>query len=429
MFKVKSAEQCGERGKFDCLRWPELAKIFVRDFVKLPELYCCGEEGADIRGFLHTLSKRLIFLFFAGLLLAGCTATDSGPILGIGKTVDHAAPTLPLIDVAQRRAELATIPKAERHRWCQSSVERVYLARRAKIRGQIPNLRSNAQAAANALFANVEAYYAGESGAAREIRNALVKGSRIDAFTVLVPFKPRALTGYNVMNVPVFQVANFMVPLAHAYLILKKEYPGDRELFADVKRWGDELFELTRGATDDFIGQWRGIDRRARIAAGWAAWGNVANNHAALEHAYRYYLYALSGTGEGGTDLVWIDVPRTGGSRLSFVNATLQSALVAAHALHRSGVSDVYAAAPAGGTLVEGIAWFWDAYERARPSDLVHARHAGSRGVGWAELFLHEFPDHPLAAEIDAWLDDKRPLYVNMGGGPTTCLYRQVPQR
>ena len=30
---------------------------------------------------------------------------------------------------------------------------------------------------------------------------------------------------------------------------------------------------------------------------------------------------------------------------------------------------------------------------------------------------------------MEAWLDNKRPLYVNMGGGPTTCLYRRVPQR
>ena len=60
------------------------------------------------------------------------------------------------------------------------------------------------------------------------------------------------------MNEPAFQVANFMVPLAHAYLILRKEYPGEQELIADVKRWGDELFEATRRANDDFIGQWRG---------------------------------------------------------------------------------------------------------------------------------------------------------------------------
>ena len=362
-------------------------------------------------------------------MLAGCTAASISPNSGVEKRVDHAATIVPLIDVAQRTAELATIPENERHRWCQSSVERVYLTRKARIRGRITHQRSNAQSAGNALFANVEAYYAGKNDAAREIRNALVKGSRIDAFTILVPYRPRGLFGYNVINEPAFQVANFMVPLAHAYLILRKEYPGEQELIADVKRWGDELFEVTRRANDDFIGQWRGIDRRAHIAAGWASWGNAANNRAALEYAYRYYLHALTGTGKGGADLVWIDVPRTGGTRLSHVNATLQSALVAAHTLHRSGVGDVYTVAPAGGTLVEGMAWFWDAYDSERPLNLGHERHTGSKGVGWVELFLHEFPEHPSAAELEAWLDNKRPLYVNMGGGPTTCLYRRVPQR
>ena len=173
--------------------------------------------------FMHTSSKRLTFLFLAGFMLAGCTAASISPNSGVEKRVDHAATIVPLIDVAQRTAELATIPENERHRWCQSSVERVYLTRKARIRGRITHQRSNAQSAGNALFANVEAYYAGKSDAAREIRNALVKGSRIDAFTILVPYRPRGLFGYNVINEPAFQVANFMVPLAHAYLILRKE--------------------------------------------------------------------------------------------------------------------------------------------------------------------------------------------------------------
>ena len=356
------------------LQYSSARKAAVRTELPRVNRWRCGV-------FMHTSSKRLTFLFLAGFMLAGCTAASISPNSGFEKRVDHAAPIVPLIDVAQRTAELATIPENERHRWCQSSVERVYLTRKARIRGRITHQRSNAQSAGNALFANVEAYYAGKSDAARAIRNALVKGSRIDAFTVLVPYRPRGLIRYNVMNEPAFQVANFMVPLAHAYLILRKEYPGEQELIADVKRWGVELFEVTRRANDDFIGQWRGIDRRAHIAAGWASWGNAANNRTALEYAYRYYLRALTGTGKGGADLVWIDVPWTGGTRLSHVNATLQSALVAAHALHRSGVGDVYTVAPAGGTLVEGIAWFWDAYDSERPLNLGHERHTGSKGV------------------------------------------------
>ena len=370
--------------------------------------------------------KGPTILFLLGALLAGCTAAGIAPVSGIGKGANPAASIVPLIDVAQRKAALATIPPDERRRWCRTSEGPVFLTRRAKIRGRLTQQRSNATAAGNALFALVESYYAGREGAARDIRNALTKGSRIDAFTVLVPYALRGYPDYNAMNEPVSRVASFMVPLAHAYLILREEYPGDEGLIADVKRWGDALFKVTRRANDDFTGTWRGIDRRAHIAAGWASWGNAANNRDALDDAYGYYLRALAGTGEGGADQVWIDAPRPGGGRLSFVNATLQSALVAAHALRMSGASDVYTVAPAGGTIVEGAAWFWNAYSRERPLDLDSGRHSGSGGVGWLEFFIHAFPEHPLAAEMDAGLDDKRPLHVNMGGGPTTCLYRSV---
>ena len=228
-------------------------------------------------GFMHTSSKRLTFLFLAGFMLAGCTAASISPNSGVEKRVDHAATIVPLIDVAQRIAELATIPENERHRWCQSSVERVYLTRKARIRGRITHQRSNAQSAGNAFFANVEAYYAGKSDATREIRNALVKGSRIDAFTILVPYRPRGLFGYKRNERASLPGRQLHGTAGARHLILRKEYPGEQELIADVKRWGDELFEVTRRAHDDFIGQWRGIDRRAHIAAGWASWGNAAN--------------------------------------------------------------------------------------------------------------------------------------------------------
>ena len=172
------------------------------------------------------------------------------------------------------------------------------------------------------------------------------------------------------------------------------------------------------------------MDRRAHIAQGWASWGNVAENRAALDLAYRYYLYAMASVGRGGVDVVWFDVPATGGTRLSFVNATLQSALVAAHALRRSGAADVYSVAPGGGTLVEGLAWLWNEIEEKRPIELLaEQRHDGSKSVAWIELFVHEFPDHPSAKRMDEWLGRRVqvPLHVNMGGGPTTCLYRRVP--
>ena len=297
---------------------------------------------------MQRILMRLIYPFLAGVLLAGCVTTGEG--------VDTKATIVPLIDVAERRAELAAIPANERSRWCQRTLKKTSIERKATISGPIEYQDSNAQRAGNALFALVEAYYTGNRRAAELIRDMLAEGARIDGFTEIEPYAPLEFPGYNKMNEPIYQVGNFMVPLAHAYLVLKHEFPEETALLADVRQWGNKLLRLTSVANDDFKGRHRGIDRRAHIAQGWASWGNVTENRAALDFAYRYYIHAMASVGRGGVDIVWFDVPATGGTRLSFVNATLQSALVAAHALHRSGARDVYTVAPGGGTLVEGLA-------------------------------------------------------------------------
>ena len=376
---------------------------------------------------MHKILTRLAFPLLAGAMLAGCMATGDGLGPSAGKGVNPEAPIVPLIEVAERRAEIAALPAHERGRWCLISFAEPSFERTATITGPIEYQNSNAQSAGNALFGLVESYYAGLD-TSRNIRNALEEAARISAYTDIAPYEPPEFPGYNVMNEPIYQVGNFMVPLAHAYLILKHEYPEETALLADVRQWGNRLFRLTSNANDDFVGPHRGIDRRAHIAQGWASWGNVAENRAALNSAYRYYIHAMASVGQGGVDIVWFDVPATGGTRLSFVNATLQSALVAAHALHRSGARDVYSVAPGGGTLVEGIAWLWNEIEDKRPTELLtDTRNAGSKSVAWAELFVHEFPNHPAAKRMNEWLASKRALHVNMGGGPTTCLYRHVP--
>ena len=378
---------------------------------------------------MHKALTRLAFPILAGAVLVGCMATgdDLGP--GAGKGVDPDAPIVPLIDVAERRAELAALSNLERRQWCLPTLKAVTIERKARISGPIEYQDSNAQRAGNALFALVEAYYAGNSRAAELIREMLAEGARIGGFTEIMPYAPPEFPGYNEINEPIYQVGNFMVPLAHAYLVLKQEFPEETALLADVRQWGDKLFRLTANASDDFIGPHRGIDRRAHIAQGWASWGNVAENRAALNSAYRYYILAMASVGRGGVDIIWFDVPATGGTRLSFVNATLQSALVAAHALHRSGARDVYTVAPGGGTVTEGLAWLWAKIEEKSPSEVLNMRHDGSKSIAWIELFIHEFPDHPAAARMNGWIAGKGALHVNMGGGPTTCLYRRVPQQ
>ena len=248
----------------------------------------------------------------------------------------------------------------------------------------------------------------------------LAEGARIDGFTEIMPYAPPEFPVYNEINEPIYQVGNFMVPLAHAYLVLKQEYPQETALLADVRQWGNKLFRLTSNANDEFGGPHRGIDRRAHIAQGWASWGNVAENRAALNAAYRYYIHAMASVGRGGVDVVWFDVPEKGGTRLSFVNATLQSALVAAHALHKSGARDVYTVAPGGGTLAEGLSWLWNKFEEEKPSEIDALRHDGSKAVAWIELFIHEFPDHPAAARMDG-VDRRK------GGAPRQHGRRDPP--
>ena len=378
---------------------------------------------------MHKALKRLAFPILASAVLAGCMATGDGLGPGAGKGVNPEAPIVPLIDVAERRAELATIPAEERDRWCHQSLKRTSIERQARISGPIEYQTSNAQRAGNALFALVEAYYWGNDRAAELIREKLAEGAQIGGFTEIMPYVPPEFRDYNKMNEPVFQVANFMVPLAHAYLVLKQEFPEETALLADVREWGNELFRRTSNAGDEFVGPWKGRDRRAHIAQGWAAWGNVAENRAALDAAYRYYVHAMQSVGKNGVDILWFNVPEGGGTRLSFVNATLQSQLVAAHALYRSGARDVYTIAPGGGTLAEGLAWLWNEFEEKKPLEINASRHPGSKAVAWTELFVHEFPDHPAAKRMDEWLAVQWALYVNMGGGPTTCLYRRVPQQ
>ena len=245
---------------------------------------------------MQIIPKRLMFLLLAGALLAGCVTTGEG--------VNPEPTVVPLIDVAERRAELAAIPANERSRWCKQSLKRTSIERKATISGRIEYQQSNAQTAGNGLFALVEAYYSGNRRVAEIIRDKLAEGARIDGFTEIEPYAPREFPGYNKMNEPVYQVGNFMVPLAHAYLVLKHEFPEETALLADVRRWGNKLFRLTSNANDDFAGSYRGMDRRAHIAQGWASWGNVTGNRAALDSAYRYYIHAMASVGQGGVDAI-----------------------------------------------------------------------------------------------------------------------------
>ena len=364
------------------------------------------------------MKKRIVVAVMSSVLFAGFAAQ--------GPELVRSAAAAPVVNVGARKAALAKIPLAERRSWCRGSMQTVLLSRTATIRGPIRRQQSNAQAAGNALFENIAGYYAGSAGSAELIRDTLAEGARIGAFTKLAPYSPAEYKGYNPMNEPVFQVANFMVPLAHAYLILKKEFPHDKKLHSAVKRSGDLLFEVTKNARDDFKGPSKGADRRALIAAGWAHWGGAARNRNALTQAERYYKRAMYAFGRGGKDRVW---KHQGKRRIYYVNMTVAAALSAAWALDRAGVGDAFATAPKRGTIVEGAEWLWEELVKGRHSDLLRTRHTGSRSVAWIELFIRKLPNHSSAAKMRAWRSKAAgPLSGNMGGGPTTCVYRRTPR-
>ena len=131
--------------------------------------------------------QRLAFPIVAGVLLVGCATAgnDAGPVSGRG--VDPEAPIVPLIDVAERRAEIAALPAHERGRWCLISFAEPSFERTATITGPIEYQNSNAQSAGNALFGLVESYYAGLD-TSRNIRNALEEAARIGAYTEILPY-------------------------------------------------------------------------------------------------------------------------------------------------------------------------------------------------------------------------------------------------
>ena len=392
--------------------------------------HCTGGPFGVLEDWRVTKSVFLCCLA-ALVLLAGCgpAGTGAGKAISGATTragIDKAVAIMPVIDARARKAALAALPEDERRRHCQEfSVYSATLSEEARITGPVRRQRSNVQLAGNAILETVEGWYAGHHRASEYIRQTLEEGARIGAFTKIKPYSPAEYPGYNPMNEPIFQIGNFLLALAHGYAVLKADYPEDAELLAAVRKWGDRLFELSSNASDTFGGRTKGVDRRFLIAQGWAHWGNITGNHEALAAAYRYFTRGMSVVGRGGKDRIWRYVFPS--RLLYYANMTYGAAATTAYALSRSGAGDVYEVSPGGGTLVEGMAWLTKSMFEARPADLMRRRDKGSRSLGWMEIFVREFPDNPAAKDMDTWLSAvPTPHYVNMSGGPTTCLYRQI---
>ena len=333
----------------------------------------------------------------------------------------------PLVDVQARKNELANLPKRDRSKLCSVKFANIALDKKAVISGHIQRQRSNVQMAGHALFQLLENYYYGDEYAASDIREALSQAVKIDAFTDVKPYHPKELPrSYNGFNEPYFQIAVFLTPLAHAYLVLNAEYPEDEELHKGVKQWGDKLYSITVNKKNDFKGKTKGIDRRALHAMGYAHWGNATGNPEVLKTAYNYYKKALRCVGKGGRDRIWRHWAKKK-DHVYYPNMTYQATLAAGFALQRAGYKDVYEMAPKKGTIIDGIEWLWDAVFDKNQIELIKIQGSGSRTVAWAELFALEFSDRPYADKMRNWLESKQtPVYGAFAGGPVSCLYRAI---
>ena len=374
----------------------------------------------NIRNLFKQFSSSSLIALSVGLLLICVHA-------GQAVSTEHSAN---FVDVLARKNAISVLPQSERTRYCGGGGWNYTptFSETATITGPIQRQQSNVQQSGDRLYQMVESYYAGND-VGRKIRDALAEAVRINAFNKVKPYHPKELgRSYNGLNEPYFQLASFLAPLAHAYLIVKTEYPDDQQLLDDVKRWGDSLYARTIDGKNSFRGKVRGVDRRALHAHGYAHWGNATSNAKVLDNAFKYYKKGLLSVGRNGRDRIWRFWVKPGQKRnlVYYPNMTYQALLSTAFVLHRSGYEDIYELAPKKGTIVDGVVWLWDRLEE-NPYDLMNTRHPGTRHVAWLEYFVHEFPDHPSAKKMRKWSESKyNSLYGGLSGGPLTCLYRII---
>lgn len=96
-------------------------------------------------------------------------------------------------------------------------------------------------------------------------------------------------------------------------------------------------------------------------------------------------------------------------------------ATIAAENFYKNGLFDVYQLPEPERSLHKGINWVVkEAFEH---KDLIavekHGR--GTKTLGWTEIYRARFPDKPVSKLIQKKL--KRPAFLNMIGGSTTCLF------
>ena len=201
-----------------------------------------------------TASFRIFFV--ASLAVFVALAFGFIPING---TADEVSEVSPFVDVSDQEKGIGRIAKKESVlKYCANNFSGIVMKREATITGAIQRQQSNVQMAGHSLFQSVERYFSDDEFAAADIRDALEEAVRINAFSDVKPYRPKEYPNYNKFNEPYFQLAVFLTPLAHAYLVMKAEYPNDIQFLESLRLWGDSLYKITVNGKNDFTGQSQG---------------------------------------------------------------------------------------------------------------------------------------------------------------------------
>tara|TARA_B100001123_G_scaffold91167_1_gene104925 strand:- start:1100 stop:2461 length:1362 start_codon:yes stop_codon:yes gene_type:complete len=281
------------------------------------------------------------------------------------------------------------------------------------------------------VYPLIESYVYGDDDAAKSLYEGLLEGARTDAYSV-IEADPNAKT-YGKWDEPTYYASMILWPLAYAYVLLVDEYGKDDPGVQEIKAWGDRLFvsseskqiTWTKGSTV------KGADRAGLKAAAYSIWGNATGNEEALRKGYWYFRLAMRTVGSSGKDIYWKNYQniRKHKKILKYVGMTRGPALYAAYALSLSGAENVFEEAPKGGNIKEGMAWLIkQAFETKHK--IAYKTRSSSEGMGYAELFIRLFPDHPAAKMADTKLAIARHrsgiVTRHVGGGPATCLIRDI---
>ena len=369
--------------------------------------------------------------------IAGSSSTPSKKMDGIEFSISSHP-----IDFKARRAQFLDLASKEdlNNRWyCSIDIAfsvPVQLAAEVEIFGESRSKVSNPNPVGGqstdsfmkSLYDLLAAYLYGTESATEMIYEGLLEGARTDAYSAITA-DASADSSWK-WDEPTYYASMILWPLGYAYVLLVDEYGEDDPGVKEIKAWGDRLYVSSESKKVKWIGGGgflKGPDRAALKAAAYSIWGNATGNEEALRQGYWYFQHAMKTVGKDGKDIYWgkdAEI-RKMEKTLKMVGMTTGPALYAAYALSLSGVDGIFEEAPKGGNIKEAIAWL---IKRAKETGnkLYVKRFGYATSMGYIELFMKLFPEHPVAVGEQVMRKDRTLYTVHIGGGPATCFYRDI---